>query len=86
MQRHDEIVAEAAYEDPRALSRGAPVFTASHDSDPEGAFFQSIVDEEILAAIDALPGEYRMAVVLSDLEDLSYNEIAEVMETPRSEP
>ena len=56
MQRHDEIVAEAAYEDPRALSREAPVFAASHDSDPEGAFFQSIVDEEILAAIDALPG------------------------------
>ena len=82
VQRHDEIVAEAAYEDPRALSREAPVFAASHDSDPEGAFFQSIVDEEILAAIDALPGEYRMAVVLSDLEDLSYNEIAEVMEVP----
>ncbi len=82
VQRHDEIVAEAAYEDPRALSREAPVFAASHDSDPEGAFFQSIVDEEILASIDALPGEYRMAVVLSDLEDLSYNEIAEVMEIP----
>jgi RNA polymerase sigma-70 factor, ECF subfamily len=29
-----------------------------------------------------LPHEYRMAVVLSDLEDLSYNEIAEVMEIP----
>ena len=58
------------------------MFAASHDSDPEGAFFQSIVDEEILEAIDALPGEYRMAVVLSDLEDLSYNEIAEVMEIP----
>ena len=82
VQRHDEIVAEAAYEDPRALSREAPVFAASHDSDPEGAFFQSIVDEQILAAIDALPGEYRMTVVLSDLEDLSYNEIAEIMEIP----
>ena len=81
-QRHDEILTEAAYEDPRALSREAPVFAASHDSDPEGAFFEAIVDEEILAAIDALPGEYRMAVVLSDLEDLSYNEIAEVMEIP----
>ena len=81
-QRHDEILAEAAHEDPRALSREAPVFAASHNSDPEGAFFKSIVDEEILAAIDALPGEYRMAVVLSDLEDLSYNEIAEVMEIP----
>ncbi len=81
-QRHDEIVAETAYEDPRALSREAAVFAASKDADPEGEFFRSIVDEEILRAIDNLPDEYRIAVVLSDLEDLSYNEIAEIMEIP----
>lgn len=81
-QRHDEIVQETAQEDAVSLSREAPVFAASKDSDPEGDFFKSIVDEEILAAIDELPHEYRIAVVLSDLEDLSYNEIAEVMEIP----
>ena len=81
-QRHDEIVQETSQEDAASLSREAPVFAASKDSDPEGDFFKSIVDEEILEAIDALPHEYRMAVVLSDLEDLSYNEIAEIMEIP----
>ena len=81
-QRHDEILTETAYEDPRALSREAPVFAASRGTDPEGEFFSSIVDEEILRAIDDLPDEYKMAVVLSDLEDLSYNKIAEVMEIP----
>ncbi len=81
-QRHDEILTETAHEDPRSLSREAPVFAASRESDPEGAFFRSIVDDEILRAIDALPDEYRMAVILSDLEDLSYNEIAEIMEIP----
>lgn len=81
-QRHDEIIQETAQEDAVSLSREAPVFAASKDSDPEGDFFKSIVDEEILAAIDELPHEYRIAVVLSDLEDLSYNEIAEVMEIP----
>ena len=81
-QRHDEIVQETAQEDAASLSREAPVFAASKDSDPEGDFFKSIVDEEILEAIDDLPNEYRMAVVLSDLEDLSYNEIAEIMEIP----
>ena len=81
-RRHDEILAKTAYEDPRALSREAPVFAASEDKDPEGEFFRSIVDEEILRAIDELPDEYRMAVVLSDLEDLSYNEIAEVLGVP----
>ncbi len=81
-QRHDEIVGETAYEDPRALAREAAVFAASKDADPEGEFFRAIVDEEVLRAIDDLPDEYRMAVVLSDLEDLSYNEIAEIMEIP----
>ena len=79
-QRHDEILTETAYEDPRALSREAPVFAASKGTDPEGEFFNSIVDEEILRAIGDLPDEYRVAVVLSDLDDLSYNEIAEIME------
>ena len=81
-QRHDEILGEMAYEDPRALSREARVFGASKDADPEGEFFHSILDEEILRAIDSLPDEYRMAVVLSDLEDLCYNEIAEILEIP----
>jgi RNA polymerase sigma-70 factor, ECF subfamily len=81
-QRHDEIVSKTAHEDPRAISREAKVFSASRDADPEGEFFSSIIDEEVLEAIDALPDEYRTAVVLSDLEDLSYNEIAEIMEIP----
>ena len=81
-QRHDEILAETAQDDPRAISREAPVFAASKDDDPEGEFFRSIVDAQVFEAIEELPEEYRMAVVLSDLEDLSYGEIAEVMGIP----
>ena len=81
-QRHDEILLETAQDDPRAISREAPVFAASKDNDPEGEFFRSIVDNRVFAAIEELPEEYRMAVVLSDLEDLSYGEIAEVMGIP----
>ena len=81
-QRHDEILLETAQDDPRAISREAPVFAASRDEDPEGEFFRSIVDDQVFAAIEELPHEYRLAVVLSDLEDLSYGEIAEVMGIP----
>ena len=35
-----------------------------------------------LAAIDELPDEFRVAVVLSDLEGLSYQEVAELMGIP----
>jgi len=81
-QRHDEIVKEQAQEDPKAISREATVFMQSKDRDPEGEFFRSIVDEEILRAIDELPDEYRTAVVLSDLEAMTYKEVAEIMEVP----
>ncbi len=58
------------------------MFAASRDGDPEGEFFRSIVDDQVFAAIEKLPEEYRLAVVLSDMEDLSYGEIAEVMGIP----
>ena len=40
------------------------------------------MDDQVFAATEELPEEYRMAVMLSDPEDLSYGEIAEVMEIP----
>ncbi len=49
-------------------------------SDPERSFFDSFVDEEVLNAVERLPQEFREAVVLSDLEGMSYNEIATVMD------
>jgi RNA polymerase sigma-70 factor (ECF subfamily) len=50
--------------------------------DPEQLFFDSFVDAEVDAAIARLPDEFRDAVILSDLEGLSYNEIAEVLAIP----
>ncbi|MDT8341466.1 MAG: sigma-70 family RNA polymerase sigma factor [Longimicrobiales bacterium] len=83
-RRHDEIVQE---ESGRDLSESGgnvinPVWVSNLGRDPEGEFFDSIVDDQVLSAIDALPEEYRTAVVLSDLEGLSYQEIGELMEVP----
>lgn len=52
------------------------------NEDPERRFFDSFLDEEVDAAINRLPEEFRDAVVLSDLEGLSYNEVAEVLNIP----
>jgi RNA polymerase sigma-70 factor (ECF subfamily) len=59
-----------------------PIWASVADRDPEGEFFGAIVDDEILHAIDALPEEYRTAVILSDQEGLSYDEIATLMDVP----
>lgn len=51
-------------------------------SDPEGTFFTKLVDETVLKAVEALPEEFREALVLSDLEGLAYAEVAEVLGVP----
>ena len=52
------------------------------EADPEGRFYDSFLDEEIVRAIDALPEEYRTAVVLSDIQELRYAEIAQILSIP----
>ena len=58
------------------------VFEGVQETDPEGHFFDQIVDHEILQAIDALPDEFRETLVLSDTKMLSYAKIAEVTGVP----
>ena len=58
------------------------VFESVQDRDPAGSFFRYIVDDEVKRAIQELPEEFRIPVVLSDVEGLSYAEIAEVLELP----
>lgn len=58
------------------------IFKDHHDEDPEAEFFNQIVDDEILKAIDSLQEEFRETLILSDLEGLSYAEIGEITEVP----
>jgi RNA polymerase sigma-70 factor, ECF subfamily len=58
------------------------VFQEVQDDDPQGTFFDRIVDDEVLQAIDTLPEQFRETVVLSDVEGMSYDEIARVLEVP----
>jgi RNA polymerase sigma-70 factor, ECF subfamily len=50
--------------------------------DPEGVALAPIVEREVGAALDALPADFRLAVVLSDVEEFTYEEIAEIMGCP----
>jgi RNA polymerase sigma-70 factor (ECF subfamily) len=61
---------------------GWGVFEAVGELDPEGRFYDSFLDDEVTRAIDALPEEYRSAVILSDLQGLRYAEIAGVLGVP----
>src|SRR5437868_15448825 len=56
------------------------VFPEVQDEDPQGAFFDRIVDDEVLRAIDQLPEAFRETLVLSDVEGMAYQEIAGILE------
>ncbi len=53
-----------------------------HQSNPEEAVFERLLSDDVLRAIDGLPDDFRMVVVLADLQEFSYKEIAEIMECP----
>jgi RNA polymerase sigma-70 factor (ECF subfamily) len=49
---------------------------------PESIVLGNLVDSDITDAIDDLPEQFRLAVVLSDIEGFTYAEMAEIMDVP----
>jgi len=49
---------------------------------PEEQLFAKVLDSEVQQALDALPVEFRTVVWLSDVEEMSYREICEIMNCP----
>ena len=61
---------------------GWSVQDAVGEADPETRFYDSFLDEEIVRAIESLPADFRSAVVLSDIQELRYAEIAKILDIP----
>ncbi|MGM0381720.1 MAG: sigma-70 family RNA polymerase sigma factor [bacterium] len=54
----------------------------SQIGDPESEFFDEILPRKIVDAIEELPEEFKSTLILADLEDFSYKEIAEILDCP----
>src|SRR6202165_1739128 len=67
---------EAVHE--RFISREASDYAAN----PEQFFFDRLLSDDVLRAVDSLPIDFRMVVILADLQDFSYKEIAEILDVP----
>ena len=82
-----QIVRNTAYSALKPEPQGVPVAgmeeeLASDAADPEAALSESQQRRRASRLISALPVELREALVLRELEELSYKEIAEVTRSP----
>lgn len=50
--------------------------------DPEEELVAGVLDEDIQSALEQLPEDFRMVVLLADLEGFSYKEIAGILDVP----
>lgn len=55
------------------------VASLASQENPETEFLNKLLDDDVRRAIDTLPEDFREVVVLSFLEDYSYQEIAEIV-------
>ena len=76
-EREQEILDEAESSDANLGQ-----FVASGPRDTETALLGRMVSGDVERALAQVPAEFRLAVVLADLEDFSYKEIAEIMDCP----
>ena len=59
-----------------------PVARSERSDDPAQIVLSKFAEQDIVNAVDALPEGYRETVILSDLQGLSYEEIAKALDIP----
>lgn len=55
---------------------------AMSQRDPEDLLIDRAMSDDVVRALESLPADFRIAVVLCDVEGFSYKEIADIMDCP----
>ncbi len=80
-KRSREILDAASAE--QDATDGVLVHAEARDKQsPERALVERSVSDDVQKALESLPEDFRTAVILCDMQGLSYKEIADIMECP----
>lgn len=77
----EKEMAEAPAED-IMLDRFISTAQVRSVQEPENDFFDRLLSDEVVEALDQVPVDFRMVVILADIQDFSYKEIAEIVGCP----
>jgi RNA polymerase sigma-70 factor (ECF subfamily) len=81
-QRRPDETDLADVEDLYLYHRLGTLDDASRGRSAEESLMEILPDDEVKAALEGLPDNFRLPVVLADVEGFSYKEIAEMLEIP----
>lgn len=79
---YDDVCADADVDDITDFLLEQPDDFLHWWGNPERAFANKLMGEDIVAALESLPDTFRVAVVLVTVEGLSYDEAAQVLGVP----
>lgn len=80
-QREPQQVSQDEIED-FDLYRELKSHDPQYEATPENIVLDRLLDADIVSAIEDLPEQFRLAVILSDVEGFTYAEMAEIMDVP----
>lgn len=70
---------------PEDFERAVEELSARRDqalTNPETIISEQVLDHEVAAALDALPPDFRTVLMLVDVQELNYQEVAQVLDIP----
>jgi len=81
-QRRPDTVDLEEGEDFFLFNRVGGLEAATANRTTEDTVLERITDSEVKEAVESLPENFRIPVLLADVEGFSYKEIAEIMDVP----
>ncbi|MFZ4516536.1 MAG: sigma-70 family RNA polymerase sigma factor [Acidimicrobiia bacterium] len=81
-QRRPDEVALGEHENVSLFHRLGGLEATKAARSAETAVLDALPDDAVKAAVEELPEQFRIPVLLADVEGFSYKEIAEIMDTP----